>query len=97
VQRRLRGGGAGAFSDGKIYTRRRDGDLGWIFRRLVDFGADPEILEEGGRIWARTRARDPPAAPRATLELGAEIRFDTAVGSLVVDGGRVRGVVRATA
>ena len=42
-------GGAGAFSDGKIYTRRRDGDLGWIFRRLVEFGADPSILEEG---WA---------------------------------------------
>ena len=42
-------GGAGAFSDGKIYTRKRDGELGWVFRRLVDFGADPEILEEG---WA---------------------------------------------
>ena len=40
-------GGAGAFSDGKIYTRRRDGDLGWIFRRLVAAGADREILAEG--------------------------------------------------
>ena len=40
-------GGAGLF-DGKIYTRKRDGELGF-FQRLVDFGADPEILEEG---WA---------------------------------------------
>ena len=38
-------GGAGTFSDGKIYTRKRDGDLGYIFQRLVQFGADPEIQQ----------------------------------------------------
>jgi len=87
-------GGAGAFSDGKIYTRRRDGDLGWIFRRLVDFGADPEILEEGWAHLGTDRVREILPRLRARLvELGAEIRFDTAVRSLVVDDGRVRGVV----
>ena len=80
-------GGAGAFSDGKIYTRRRDGDLGWIFRRLVDFGADPEILEEG---WAhlgtdRVRALLPELRARL-VALGAEVRFHAPVAGLVVEG-----------
>jgi uncharacterized FAD-dependent dehydrogenase len=81
-------GGAGAFSDGKIYTRRRDGDLGWIFRRLVDFGADPAVLEEG---WAhlgtdRVRAILPRLRHRL-LELGAEIRFYARVVDFRVEGG----------
>ena len=39
-------GGAGTFSDGKIYTRRRDGELGYIFQRLVACGADPAVLQD---------------------------------------------------
>ena len=90
-------GGAGAFSDGKIYTRRRDGDLGWIFRRFVDFGASPEILAEG---WAhlgtdRIRAILPELRARL-IELGAEVRFRTAVESLIVHNGRCVGVRDAT-
>jgi len=86
-------GGAGAFSDGKIYTRRRDGELGWIFRRLVDFGADPEILEEG---WAhlgtdRIRAILPRMRARI-IELGVEVRFHAAVEGLLVEGGRCVGL-----
>lgn len=86
-------GGAGAFSDGKIYTRRRDGDLGYIFRRLVDMGADPEILEEG---WAhlgtdRIRAILPRLRERIRA-LGVEFRFHAAVTSFLVEGGRCVGV-----
>ncbi len=89
-------GGAGTFSDGKVYTRRRDGELGTIFRRLVDFGADEAALQEA---WAhlgtdRIRALLPPFRDRLR-ELGAEIRYDTAVRSLIVDHGRCRGVVLA--
>lgn len=86
-------GGAGAFSDGKIYTRRRDGDLGWIFRRFVDFGASPEILAEG---WAhlgtdRIRAILPELRARL-IELGAEVRFRVTVSELILDRGRCVGV-----
>ncbi len=86
-------GGAGAFSDGKIYTRRRDGDLGWIFQRFVDFGASPEILAEG---WAhlgtdRIRALLPVLRQRL-IELGAEVSFHTTVVDLVVHEGRCVGV-----
>lgn len=36
-------GGAGTFSDGKLTTRVRDPHTGYVLRRLVEFGAPPEI------------------------------------------------------
>lgn len=86
-------GGAGAFSDGKIYTRRRDGELGYIFRALVDFGADPEILEEGWAHLGTDRIRALLPRMRARLvELGADVRFHTTVEGFVVEGGACVGV-----
>jgi len=86
-------GGAGTFSDGKIYTRRRDGELGFIFRRLVDFGADPDILHEA---WAhlgtdKVRAILPVFRERLQ-ELGVQVRYHTTVEDFLVAGGRVEGV-----
>ena len=79
-------GGAGAFSDGKIYTRRRDGELGWVFRRLVDMGADPEILEEGWAHLGTDRIRELLPRLRARLvELGVEVRFHAAVSGLLTE------------
>jgi uncharacterized protein len=86
-------GGAGAFSDGKIYTRRRDGDLGWIFRRLVDFGADPNVLEEGWAHLGTDRVRAILPNLRARLvELGVDVRFHSTVSSFIVENGRCVGV-----
>jgi uncharacterized FAD-dependent dehydrogenase len=86
-------GGAGAFSDGKIYTRRRDGELGWVFRRLVDMGADPEILEEGWAHLGTDRIRALLPRLRARLEeLGVEVRFHARVERILVEGGRCVGV-----
>jgi uncharacterized FAD-dependent dehydrogenase len=90
-------GGAGTFSDGKIYTRRRDGALGYVFRRLVDFGADPRILHEA---WAhlgtdRVRAILPVLRARL-LELGVEVRFGARVASLLVQDQVCTGVVLAS-
>lgn len=86
-------GGAGAFSDGKIYTRRRDGELGWVFRNLVRFGADPEILEEGWAHLGTDRIRE--LLPRLREHLrasGVEVRFHARVVRFVVEGGRCVGV-----
>lgn len=86
-------GGAGTFSDGKIYTRRRDGDLGYVFRKLVEFGADEAAIQES---WAhlgtdRIRALLPPFRERLRA-LGCDLRYDTAVTGLVVEDGRCVGV-----
>ena len=90
-------GGAGTFSDGKIYTRRRDGELGFIFRRLVDFGADPGVMQEA---WAhlgtdKVRAILPVFRERLR-ELGVEVRFGVRVDDLLVDAGRCVGVRLST-
>ncbi|MEO0601841.1 MAG: FAD-dependent protein, partial [Myxococcota bacterium] len=87
-------GGAGTFSDGKIYTRRRDGELGYIFRKLVEFGAPESVLQEA---WAHLgtdaiRALLPPFRHRLE-ELGAEVHFGRRVVDLIVDRGRCCGVV----
>ena len=86
-------GGAGAFSDGKIYTRRRDGDLGWIFRRLVAAGADREILAEGYAHLGTDKIREIlPRLRQRMIGLGATVRFGARVDDLVVEGGRATGV-----
>lgn len=86
-------GGAGTFSDGKIYTRRRDGELGYIFQKLIAFGADPEAIAES---WAhlgtdRIRALLPPFR-RRLQELGVELGYHQRVVDLVIDRGRAVGV-----
>ena len=86
-------GGAGAFSDGKIYTRRRDGDLGYVFRRLVDMGADPEILEEGWAHLGTDRIRAIlPVLRKRLIELGVEVRFNAAVTDFLTEGDCCVGV-----
>ena len=86
-------GGAGAFSDGKIYTRRRDGDLGWIFRRLVAAGADREILAEGYAHLGTDKIREIlPRLRQRMIGLGATVRFGSRVDDLVVEDGRATGV-----
>lgn len=86
-------GGAGTFSDGKIYTRRRDGELGYVFRRLVDFGADKSIMSEAWAHLGTDRVRQILPVFRARLEaLGVEIRYHTAVTDLICEDGRAVGV-----
>ena len=87
-------GGAGAFSDGKIYTRRRDGDLGWIFRRLVAAGAEREILAEGWAHLGTDRIREIlPNLRQKMIDLGVEVRLGARVDSLIVEQERTVGVV----
>ena len=86
-------GGAGAFPDGKIYTRKRDGELGWVFRRLVDFGADPEILEEGWAHLGTDKIRQIlPNLRQKILDLGGRVQFGARVTDLLTDEGRCVGV-----
>ncbi len=86
-------GGAGTFSDGKIYTRRRDGELGYIFRRLVDFGADERILTDGWAHLGTDKVRAILPAFRERLEqLGVELRYRTCMTDLLVEDGRCVGL-----
>lgn len=86
-------GGAGTFSDGKLTTRRRDGELGFILERLVAMGAPRSILTEAHPHLGTDRLRMILPRLRAHLrERGAEVRFSARVVGLRVADGRVRGV-----
>ncbi len=86
-------GGSGTFSDGKIYTRRRDGQIGIVLGRLVDLGADPSILDDGWAHLGTDKIRELLPRFRHRLEaLGVDIRFRTQVVGLIVESGVARGV-----
>ncbi len=86
-------GGAGTFSDGKIYTRRRDGELGYVFRQLVAAGADPGILQEAWAHLGTDKVRAIlPALRQRMIDSGVEVRFNAAVKDFLVKDGRCVGV-----
>ena len=87
-------GGAGTYSDGKLYTRStKRGDVRGVLRRFVDHGADPGIMLDVHAHIGTDRLSGIIANMRRTIEEhGGEYHFGTRVENLVVSGGRVRGV-----
>ena len=86
-------GGAGAFSDGKIYTRARSPHARAVLRDLVDLGADPAILEDARpHLGTDVLARLLPRLRERLTELGCEIRFGAAVVRLEVQSNRLRAL-----
>ncbi|MCC3152954.1 FAD-binding protein [Hymenobacter sp. BT770] len=91
-------GGAGTYSDGKLYTRAtKRGDVGRVLRRLVQHGATPDILVDAHPHIGTNKL---PAVVQdlreAIIEAGGEVRFDTRVTDLILEKDRLRGVVTAT-
>lgn len=90
-------GGAGTYSDGKLYTRaHKRGPVAWVLEQLVAHGADPDILVDSRPHIGSNRLPRVVTALRETLAgAGIETRFGACVTDLVVDGGRVVGVTLA--
>ena len=86
-------GGAGAYSDGKLYTRVRDPRVGEVLEVLVASGAPHSILYDAKpHIGSNLLPSVVRRMRRRMAERGAEFRFSTRMTNLVVDGGRVCGV-----
>lgn len=91
-------GGAGTYSDGKLYTRAtKRGSVDAVLRTLVAHGAPADILVDAHPHIGSNRLPKVVAALRhSLLAAGGEIRFATRVTGLLRDAaGRVRGVVTA--
>jgi uncharacterized FAD-dependent dehydrogenase len=90
-------GGAGTFSDGKLYTRAtKRGEVGRILRILVQHGAPAEILVDARPHVGTNRLPAVVQALSATIvERGGDVRFSTRVTDFVVARGRVCGVITA--
>ena len=88
-------GGAGTFSDGKLYTRSKDREaIGETLATLIEHGADPEIGVESRPHIGSNRLPKILVAMRAELErLGVSYRWGTAVVDLILSpSGQLRGV-----
>jgi uncharacterized FAD-dependent dehydrogenase len=86
-------GGAGTFSDGKLYTGIHDGRIGWVFRTLAEAGAPPEILWNARPHIGTDRLRGVVATIRREIEsAGGEVRFGSRVTGLETSAGRLTGL-----
>ncbi len=87
-------GGAGTYSDGKIYTRVSDPLEVPCLDELVACGAPPEIrYDSRAHIGTDKLHKILPRFRERLKELGAELLFRTKLESLVVDAGPPRSVV----
>jgi hypothetical protein len=87
-------GGAGTFSDGKLYTRsKKRGDNRRVLELLVLHGADPAILYEAHPHLGTDRLPGVITAVRETITgAGGEVLFGNRITGVVIEGGIFRGV-----
>jgi uncharacterized protein len=88
-------GGAGTFSDGKLYSQVRDRQHHGrkVLTELVNAGASPEILYINKPHIGTYRLVKIVQNLRANIEaLGGEIRFQCRVEDIDIEQGQVRGV-----
>ncbi len=87
-------GGAGTFSDGKLFTRsKKRGDYNKALQTLVFHGADPRILYEAHpHIGTDKLPRIMQNMRRTIIEAGGEYLFERKVTDLRVKNGRIEAV-----
>lgn len=90
-------GGAGTYSDGKLYTRsHKRGDVDGVLRALVAFGASPDILIDAHPHIGTNKLPGIITAMReAIIAAGGEVRFGAKVIGLHREGPAVKGVLMA--
>ncbi|MBO6586664.1 MAG: FAD-dependent oxidoreductase [Gracilimonas sp.] len=88
-------GGAGTYSDGKLYTRsKKRGDVRKVLDLLVGFGAVKNILVEAHPHIGTNKLPDIIANMReCILQHGGDIHFNTRVTDLIADSSSIKGVI----
>lgn len=88
-------GGAGTYSDGKLYTRsNKRGDINKVLQAFVQHGASEDILVDARPHIGTNKLPHIITAIRETiLNAGGEVRFDQKVTDILVDFGKIKGVV----
>ncbi len=90
-------GGAGTYSDGKLYTRsKKRGSVRRVFEILVAHGASPEILiESHPHIGTNKLPKIITNIRETILQAGGEVRFDAQVTDFIISDQEMKGVVLA--
>ena len=87
-------GGAGTFSDGKLFTRsKKKGNINEVLQFLVHFGADEEVLYKSHpHIGTDVLSRIVKNIREQIILCGGEYHFNTKVDNLIVNDDEVTGV-----
>lgn len=90
-------GGAGTYSDGKLYTRsKKRGDIRRVLEILVAHGAKEEILFDAHPHIGTNKLPKLVAELReSVIRAGGEIHFNTRMDDLLLRGDRVMGIKTA--
>lgn len=88
-------GGAGTFSDGKLYTRsNKRGNIQRTLEIFVFHGADPNILIDAHPHIGTDKLPGVIVNMRKTIEhYGGEVHFSTRVTDLLIEEKKVKGVI----
>ncbi len=86
-------GGAGTYTDGKLYTRIKHPFVRWVLAEFVRFGAKEDILIEAHPHLGTDRlVRIIKAMRHYLIEQGVDYRFESKVTSLLFHEGKMTGV-----
>ncbi|NCD68158.1 NAD(P)/FAD-dependent oxidoreductase [Mucilaginibacter agri] len=87
-------GGAGTYSDGKLYTRStKRGDVNEVLKVFTDHGATEDILVDARPHIGTNKLPQIITAMRESIEnAGGEVRFDARVVNLLVNFNKIEGV-----
>ncbi|WP_396172647.1 NAD(P)/FAD-dependent oxidoreductase [Flavobacterium sp.] len=88
-------GGAGTYSDGKLYTRsKKRGDIDRILELLVAFGASPDILVDAHpHIGTNKLPQIIQDIREKIIECGGKVLFETRMTDILIKNNEVQGVV----
>ncbi|WP_298156814.1 FAD-dependent protein [Flavobacterium sp.] len=88
-------GGAGTYSDGKLYTRsKKRGDVDRILRLLVAFGATEDILVDAHpHIGTNKLPQIISDIREKIIECGGKVLFETRLTDILVKNNEVQGIV----
>ncbi len=87
-------GGAGTFSDGKLTTRVRDPNCGYVLQRLVEFGAPEEITWQAKPHVGTDRLRSVLInIRRFLLERDLDIRFKAKLTGIDITDRQLKSIV----
>ncbi|GAB4491364.1 MAG: FAD-binding protein [Saprospiraceae bacterium] len=88
-------GGAGTYSDGKLYTRSiKRGDVRKALKLLVEHGAKSDILTEAHPHIGSNKLPGVVQNIRATIQqYGGEVHFGQHVTDFILKNGRILGVI----
>jgi hypothetical protein len=88
-------GGAGTYSDGKLFTRsNKRGDIQYVLKALVAHGATEDILIDARPHIGTNKLPGIIISIRdSILNAGGEVHFDSRVTDLIIKGKKLTGVV----